>query len=230
VSAPTLCIGLRFRRGFTADQWRRTLEGLLAWDPALRPTHVHRRDDPDASPDEPWSDVRWPELARRSAQRRSWSWGLENRSGSGTSLDIGSGLHQNDVLIAIDRPAGDLAERLLELLEAVRGGAEPALGLLYDCADGRQFVLQGLHRLAGVPPLLYLDATAVRRLGGMEHLRQAPCRRVETADGGLLLDVADPWRPQTPEDRGAAAAVERLLGIRPEAPLSLLDPRRFTGR
>jgi hypothetical protein len=225
VSTPTLCIGLRFRRGgATASQWEQTLRGLLAWDPALRPTALHRRDEPGGAPDEPWSDGRWPELARRCAIGGSWSWGLENRTGSGTSLDVAGGQHQVEILIAVDRPGDDLAAAFEALLDAVRGGAEPALGFLYDCADpGRgEFVFQGLHRLEQVPPLLYLDAAALQTLGGRHKLSAAPCRQVDTTGGGLLLDVADPWRTST-ATRERSAEVGRVLGISAASPASFLD-------
>jgi len=221
----TLCIGLRFRPGSDPEQWARTLRGLLEWEPALTPATVQRRGEPAAADDEPWSDELWAELARRCATLQSWSWGLENRAGSGTSLDVGIGQHQGETLIGMDRPQGDLAQRFVELLDAVRGGAEPAMGFLYDCAahDHAEFVFEGLHRLTGVPPLLYLDARALAHVGGRSGLAQAPCRRIETTGGGLLLVVTDPWQ-STAADRRRAAEVARLLGISAGSAVSFLDP------
>lgn len=224
MSQDALCIALRFRPEFSSEQWARTLAGLLAWEPALRPTHVHRRDDSEALPLETWADDLWPELAHRLAEKPSWSWGLEHRDGSSTSLDIGRGLHQNDALIAVDRPGEDVVEYFLKLLDAVRGGAEPALAMLYDCSsEDAEFVLQGLHRLEGVPPVLYLDERALQRVGGKQHVLRADGRIVEAPHGGLIIQVRDPWRPPTRHQEQTAAQVGRVLGIGPTGPVSFLD-------
>jgi hypothetical protein len=216
VSAQVLCVGLRFRPEFSARQWARTLRGILAWEPTLEPTHVTRRDDPSAPPREPWSDELWPVLGRRLAEEPSWSWALEHLDGAETSLEVGRGLHQADVLIALDRPAGDPAGRLLALHERIAGGAEPALGWAYDChGPDAELAVQGLQRLVDLAPVLYLDARAVEHVGGRERLRVAPCRVLDAPAGGLLLHVRDPFSPPTETDRRVA----ELLGL----PLSFLE-------
>jgi hypothetical protein len=211
VSRGPLCIGLRFRPQFSSEEWARTLRALVEWEPALAPTHVHRRDDPNAIPREPWSDSFWPELVRRAAGDRPFSWGLEHLDEVKTSLDVGRGLHQNDVTIALDPPDGDLGARFVELLEAIRGGAEPALGFMYECGGpDAELAMQGRQRLVDVPPLLYLDAAALQRAGGADDL---PCRRRQVGGGGAVLDVRDPWRRPTEQERECVRAVERLLGV-----------------
>lgn len=218
-----LCIELRFRLEFSAEQWGRTLRAIVAWEPLLAPTHVHRRDDPSASPRERWSESLQPELEHRLARRMSWSWALEHLDGAETSLELGCGLHQADVRIALDRPADDPAERLLSLVVAVAGGAEPALGWAYDCfGSDAELAVQGLQRLVDLPPVLYLDARAVERVGGRDRVHGAPCRVLDAPGGGAVLHVRDPYSPPTDRDR----SIRDLLGIGPANPLTFLDDRR----
>ncbi len=222
----TLCVGLRFRPDPDPAAWRRTFDALVAWDGALAPTNVHRRDDPEASPDEPWSDALWPQLARRAARDRWWSWGLERREGAGTSIDVGRGELEHEVDVALNRPAaGDVAARVGDLLAEIRdrGGVAPALALVYDC-DGpdAELAMQGLRGLSEVPPLLYLDARAVERAGGRHRVVGAPARVIEVPGGGLILVTRDPWAPPSGQAAAAVRAARAWLGIGDDEPLVLL--------
>jgi len=217
-----LCIGLRFRPEFTLEQWTRTLRAILEWEPSLAPTHVHRRDDPAAVPREPWTDALWPELSSRLAGPKPFSWGLEHLDGVETSLDAGRGLHQNDVLIALDKPRGSLVRRFESLLAALQGAAVPALGFLYECqGPDAELAMQGMQRLDRLPPVLYLDQRAAERLGGLPRLRDAPAD-VHPSPGGLIIELRDPFDAPSPDDQRRAESLAAYLGLAEDRPLSFV--------
>jgi hypothetical protein len=228
-SNPVLQMDLHFRHNADLSVWARLLEAIFGWDPRLRPTHVERLSDPDASgKPEPWTEERAAELARRCAGERRPAWRLFSDRQEGAALAVSREKFGVEISLIIPPPARELPSHLEESLRISRQAGAPAgLVLLLDRGwKGRpDYLVFGTWKVEAVPPLLYLDRQAVGRAGGRARVLAAPCPVVEMEHGGLLLAVrVPPWGPPSQAHRDRTAAVERHLGVGPDHLLDLAGP------
>jgi hypothetical protein len=218
-----LAAELCFRFDQSPDHWVAVLRSIRAWDPRLSPVEYDRRTDLDAFDPEPWSDAHWPVLANKLSGRAQWSYTLFGTASAATAWTLGVGRVQTSMSLIVPQRTEDLIERFIALLTAlVETPPALAMGFAHDTADDR-FLMQGLHRLTAVPPLLYFDPRSVELLGGMKRLREAPCEKREVTPGSMLFIAESlPWGQRAHADASQRAALERVLGISAERPLVLL--------
>jgi hypothetical protein len=224
-TTPILGVELRFRANPDPGAWAKLLEAILAWEPRLRPTHVERRDAPDAPEPVPWTPQLADELARRCAGGRRPAWVLTNERQEVGALVVARQRPEVEVDVTLPAPPSELPAYLAGLLRACRQAGMPVpLALLFDAwlDDQPDYLRFGTWKLEAVPPLLYLDERVVERAGGRGRVLAAPCPVVEMEHGGLLLSVrVPPWGPPSPTHRDRTAAVERHLGVGRDRPLDL---------
>jgi hypothetical protein len=200
------------------ERWAQLLQRIQGWDEETRPRSLHRLTDPDPPEEEPWTPEREAEALRRLAEGERFSWQLFGADEVAISLSVGRSYVG---VSTITRRPPEASTRVAELLRSLQGGVFPRLAMAwaYETADD-ELLMQGLHRLADVPPVLFLDAAILDKLGARAELAKAgPATAI--ADG-LLLSIADPWKKKDPEGARQRKAVARILGMSPSHPLSLL--------
>jgi hypothetical protein len=217
--AAFLGIELRFRIDTRVVPWGHTVASVLAWAPELSPTHIDRLSDAESDGPERWSDALWPELARRIASSPGTVWGLTSERGR-RSMTWVRRRAQVECSIAVPREKGSPTTELVSLLTMLEAGVRPALAMAFDDATDAALMLQGLHALDAIPPLLFLDHTSLARIFGA-RARGAPCETMELPSGLLLLVRPDPFARPSKEDEVRTREVARWLGIKKTAPLRL---------
>jgi hypothetical protein len=200
------------------ERWAHLLERIQEWDDETRPRSLHRLTDPEPPEEETWTPEREAEALRRLAAPERFSWQLFGADEIGISLSVGQSYVE---VSTITRRPTDAATRVAELLRSLQGGVFPRLAMAwaYETADD-ELLMQGLHRLADVPPVLFLDAAILDKLGARAEFAKA--RQVTAIADGLLLAIADPWKKRDPEGARQRRAVARILGISPSHPVALL--------
>lgn len=221
-----LGLELRFRREARddADTWARALTSIAAWNAALRPVNALRLNDPDQQCI-PWTPAVADAIIRACAAGGPAGWMLNGPDDGPGAIKLHIGGDEVQISLALPRPGRSLPDALRDLLYSLNGHRHLAVAMAFDLNDraDAELVLQGLHGIDRIAPLVYLDEAAIRCAGGRQHVLAAPCV-VGPAPGGLLLEVeADPWRAHRDARLQRAAAVARYLGIRPGNPLVLVE-------
>jgi hypothetical protein len=213
------------------ERWAGALASVLGWEPRLQPTHVDRLTDLDAQEPEPWLDSYWKELARKCASEERFAWLLSRADAERIGMSVarrGAGVEMS---LAVPRPPRDLRSYFLGLLEALKGVAPLAIAALFARdSDDEEIMSQGLRGIKDLPPWLYLDARALKRIGGITRLQDAPCEVVDASGGLLLVSRSSPWGEPSLEEKERVKASKRYLGIRAARPLVLTEPETEKGR
>jgi hypothetical protein len=219
---PFLGVELRFRVDTRVVPWGQTIAALLRWEPELAPTHLDRLSDADADGPEAWSEALWPELARRCAEAAGTVWTLTREKGR-RSMTWVRRRSQVECSIAVPRPRGDVLKYFAGLVGTLEAGIVPAMAMAFD-GDSKDagLMVQGLHALDEVPPLLFLARETAERLGLYVRTTAAPCEAVTIACGTVLVVRPDPFARPAREELRRARDVARWLGIARGAPLRLL--------
>lgn len=192
-------------------RWRELLRAIEQWDPMTRSGSLHRLTDPDPPEEEPWTAAREQELITRLAAGEQFAWTMFGTEDSDLGISAQVLAAYVEIGVTVSRPR-DPAARLAELLRTLEGGLFPSLAMGWAReTDDDELLMQGLHRLADVPPTLFLAGPILDRLGLRSELASV-ATAIEVV-GGLLLAIADPWNPREPEGKRRRRAVGKALGI-----------------
>lgn len=216
-----LAIDLCVRPGPSAATWRRALQDVWDWQPRLRPVLARPLVPAEGDDPRPWVEQDLERLADLLAGTDEGSWQLT--SGEHGSIYALRGRVQCRLTLTFGVAQERASTALAEAVSVTHSTVAPALGMAFDPAsDDSELVMDGLHALRRLAPAVFLDAEAVRRLGGEEWVMSAPCP-VREEPGGLLLDI----RPLGCHDRSdpcmaGARRVADHLGVSAATPVTLL--------
>lgn len=212
-------VSLDFPFDRSPERWADLLRRIEEWDQNTRAGSLNRLTDPDPPEEEPWTPARAAEAVTRLAEGRQFTWELFGADDSELGVSLRVLRDYVEVGVTVKRP-DDPSKRVAELLRVLDGELFPHLTLAWarDTEDD-ELLMEGLHRLANAPPLLFLAAPILDRLGVRTALTAA-APAIEIA-GGLLLAIADPWKKDA-EGKKRRKAIARVLGITASSPLSLL--------
>lgn len=209
-------IKLCYRPDGSRERYTALFEAALALRPELRPTQLDRSSD-YLSPTEPWTDVRWPEVAElcASTEPRSWTLWTAERD----AIIVSREAQQVVIEIAIARGAREPADELADLLDRCGERNAPALAMAFstDNKADAGLVWQGLDNLADLPPVCFFDWSLVAALGDAAALRALPTTRA--VKGGLLAVIRPVFGKSSKPDRERTKLIASALGL----------PRSFVG-
>lgn len=212
MTAQRLRIELCFPLDRTPEQYRQVLQQILAWRPDLAPRELERSSDADA-PDrpEPWTDARWAEVAALAAGDRPRSWSLVSEDGA---LVIARERACTRISIVMPRPSADPFEVLVRLVERFEPRDVPAFAMAFDPESKQDegLIMQGLERLADVPPVFYADRRTALALGGAGKLSSG-AQEVRDVHGGVAVRVRRVYGRLTADDRARGKAMRSILGL-----------------
>jgi hypothetical protein len=218
-----LGIDLRFSPEANPELWRQIFDGIIEWEPRLRPSEWLEASDPEQFR-QPWSAQAATDLFQRCAQHLALARIIEAETGPTGAITVRSRKSEVAILIALPRPDEALHRYILDLLGRLATCKLPTLGMMFDlnAKHDAEVIFQGLSGLIQVPPYLFVSARAVEAIG-RERVKSVPCTvQIAPGDGLLLISRPDPWIRRIGNELRRARAVEQHLGISPKEPLVLL--------
>ena len=186
-----LGIELRLRSVPSAADWRRGYDQILAWQPGLHPSLLYRNSDSQAVDPEPWREDLIPSLADGLAELSYFSWMLYRPDIEDQRLTFRRMGDEIGVSIAFPWGGDDLPVAFINLIDRLQACIPPSLGMLFDAnTEDAEVIQQGLSGLKNLPALLYVNAVNIHVLGGIDHLRRAPCPYCKRLEGDACCSSA----------------------------------------
>lgn len=142
---------------------------------------------PGETDDQPWSDASWNEIAVVCAGQPGHTRNLICDKGK---LRVASRDDELRLSLIFDQD-GEPADALIRVINAVADIRRPELAFAFEprSPEDDELLFQGRARLDRIPPIFYLDRTALAAFGGLDSVRDRAPGEVGDVAGGLLFVV-----------------------------------------